>query len=93
MTWQMTAVPTEVELIFTELGPALTRVAVCHRGWESLSETQLTADCALRGGYRSGAYTQGWAHILRCLAAAAEPSADHPQAEHDQLPSVPETRP
>jgi uncharacterized protein YndB with AHSA1/START domain len=72
MTWTSTPVTTEVELSFTELGPALTRVAVEHRGWEALSETQLSEDCALPGGYASGAYATGWAHILTQLAAAAE---------------------
>jgi uncharacterized protein YndB with AHSA1/START domain len=72
MTWTSTPVTTEVELSFTELGPALTRVAVEHRGWEALSEAQLSEDCALPGGYASGAYANGWAHILTQLAAAAE---------------------
>ncbi len=70
MTWNMTSVVTEVELTFAELGPLLTRVAVEHRGWEQLTEEQLAADCALRGGYLGGAYREGWARILGCLAAA-----------------------
>ena len=47
MTWNITPVATEVELTFAELGPALTRVAVEHRGWETLSDEQLagTARC------------------------------------------------
>jgi len=75
MTWNMTSVATEVELTFTELGPRLTRVAVEHRGWERLTEEQLAADCALRGGggYLGGAYGEGWARILGCLAAATGP--------------------
>jgi hypothetical protein len=69
MTWNMTSVVTEVELTFAELGPLLTRVAVEHRGWEQLTEEQLAADCALRGGYLGGAYPEGWARILGCPAA------------------------
>src|SRR5262245_37924499 len=34
MSWNSTAGPTEVELAFTALGPALTRVTVEHRGWD-----------------------------------------------------------
>jgi len=72
MTWTSTPVATEVELTFTELGPVLTRVAVEHRGWDALSEAQLSEDCALPGGYASGAYATGWARILTQLVAAAE---------------------
>ena len=72
MTWTGTPAPTEVELTFTALGPALTRVAVEHRGWEALSDGQLSEDCALPGGYTSGAYSTGWATILRRFATAAE---------------------
>jgi uncharacterized protein YndB with AHSA1/START domain len=72
MTWNIFSVATEVELTFAELGPALTRVAVEHRGWERLSDEQLAADCALPGGYAGGAFYEGWARILACLAAAAE---------------------
>jgi Activator of Hsp90 ATPase homolog 1-like protein len=75
MTWTSTPVTTEVELSFTALGPALTRVAVEHRGWEALSEAQLSEDCALPGGYASGGYATGWARILTQLAAAAEAGA------------------
>ena len=75
MTWTSTLVTTEVELSLTALGPALTRVAVEHRGWEALSETQLSEDCALPGGYASGGYATGWARILTQLAAAAEADA------------------
>ena len=76
MTWTGTPATTEVELTFTALGPVLTRVAVEHRGWDALSEAQLSEDCALPGGYASGAYATGWARILTDLAAAAE--ADTP---------------
>lgn len=72
MTWTGTPAPTEVELTFTALGPALTRVAVEHRGWEALSEAQLSEDCALPGGYTSGAYSKGWTAILARFTAAAE---------------------
>ena len=71
MTWTMTPVPTEVELSFAALGPALTRVTVEHRGWEALSDAQLAEDCALPGGYASGGYSVGWARILDRFAAAA----------------------
>ena len=70
MTWNVAGAVTEVELTFTEAGLALTRVAVEHRGWEQLTDEQLAEDCALPGGYLGGAYRQGWARILRCLAAA-----------------------
>jgi hypothetical protein len=72
MTWRGTPAPTEVELTFTALGPALTRVAVEHRGWEALSDAQLSEDCALPGGYRGGAYDQGWTTILAAFAEAVE---------------------
>ena len=70
MTWTFTPAPTEVELTFKALGPALTRVSVEHRGWEALSAEQLARDCALPGGYTGGAYAAGWAHILAQLAGA-----------------------
>jgi len=70
MTWTSTPAVTEVELTFAALGPALTRVTVEHRGWEALTDEQLAEDCALPGGYRSGAYSQGWETILACLARA-----------------------
>jgi len=34
-----------------------------------LTEEQLGQDCALPGGYLGGAYREGWARILGCLAA------------------------
>ena len=64
MSWAQTPAPTEVEIAFTALGPALTRVAVEHRGWEQLTEEQLREDCAAPGGYRSGAYSTGWLLVL-----------------------------
>jgi uncharacterized protein YndB with AHSA1/START domain len=72
MTWTMTPVPTEVELTFRALGPALTQVAVEHRGWEALSDEQLAEDCALPGGYAGGSYAAGWTRILARMVAAAE---------------------
>jgi hypothetical protein len=71
MTWNYTPAPTEVELTFAALGPALTRVTVEHRGWEALTEEQLAADCALPGGYSSGGYSRGWETILARLAGAS----------------------
>ncbi len=76
ISWRSTPAVTEVELAFTALGPSLTRVAVEHRGWDALTDEQLAEDCALPGGYQSGAYATGWATILTCLAAAAEADAD-----------------
>lgn len=72
MTWMGTPAPTEVELTFTALGPALTRVAVEHRGWEALSDAQLSEDCALPGGYTAGAYNQGWEIILHRFTTAMD---------------------
>src|SRR5258708_15775732 len=68
MTWSGTPAATEVEFTFVLVGPALTRVTVEHRGWEALTEGQLAEDCALPGGYSSGAYAAGWAPSLRCPA-------------------------
>jgi len=73
MTWNQTPVPTEVELSFAALGPALTRVTVEHRGWEALTDEQLAEDCALPGGYTGGSYSAGWTQILGRLAAAIGP--------------------
>jgi hypothetical protein len=67
MTWTNTPAPTEVEFTFAALGPALTRVVVEHRGWEALTEEQLSEDCALPGGYTAGAYFSGWAQILEAF--------------------------
>ena len=72
MSWKMTPVPTEVELTFQALGPALTRVSVEHRGWEALSDEQIAEDCALPGGYANGSYVRGWAQILARLTAAVQ---------------------
>jgi hypothetical protein len=72
MTWRGTPAPTEVELTFRALGPALTRVAVEHRGWEALSDAQLAADCALPGGYSGGGYSKGWTTILASFAESMD---------------------
>ena len=72
MSWLVTGTPTEVELTFTELGAARTLVAVEHRGWEALSDAELSADCAAPGGYAGGSFTRGWATILGSLAAALD---------------------
>ena len=71
MTWEYTPVPTEVELSFRALGPALTRVSVEHRGWEALTPEQLAEDCAMPGGYSTGSYSIGWVTILGRFADAA----------------------
>jgi uncharacterized protein YndB with AHSA1/START domain len=75
VTWNGTPAPTEVEFTFAALGPGLTRVAVEHRGWEALTDGQLAEDCALPGGYSSGAYSAGWATILQCAAGAIDQGA------------------
>ena len=72
MTWECSPVTTEVELTFTPLGPALTRVAVEHRGWEALTDAQLAQDCAQPGGYAAGGFDRGWATILGALADLVE---------------------
>ncbi len=82
MSWLSTPEPTEVELTFEVLGPRLTRVSVEHRGWEALTEEQLAQDCAAPGGYRSGAYSRGWAHVLALLTAAAE--SDRPAGKNEE---------
>lgn len=72
MSWVQTPAPTEVELSFVALGPALTRVTVEHRGWERLTPEQLGEDCATPGGYRSGAYSSGWQLALDRFADSME---------------------
>jgi hypothetical protein len=69
MAWRLTPEPTEVELRFLELGPALTRVEVEHRGWERLSDEQLGAACALPEGYAGGSFHRGWGMILDAFAS------------------------
>jgi uncharacterized protein YndB with AHSA1/START domain len=60
MTWDALPPGTEVELTFRGLGPALTRVAVEHRGWENLTEEQIAA--------AAGGYSAGWTAILAAFA-------------------------
>jgi uncharacterized protein YndB with AHSA1/START domain len=79
MSWRGTPAVTEVELTFTTLGPNLTRVSVEHRGWDALSEAQLSEDCALPGGYNGGAYDAGWRRILDAFAVSVAP-AEEPAA-------------
>jgi len=92
MTWTGTPARTEVEFTFAALGPALTRVTVEHRCWEALTDEQLAEDCALPGGYASGAYSRGWATILASLARAvtsgAHPAGQQPSATQPP-PDVP----
>jgi hypothetical protein len=67
-------------------------VTVEHCGWEALTDEQLSKDCALPGGYASGAYSFGWERILARFVAAlpgthADPAgpATNPQGgSHDQ---------
>ena len=82
MSWLVTGTATEVELTFTALGTTRTLVAVEHRGWEHLTDEQLRQDCAAPGGYSSGAYSTGWAHVLATFAAAIEsqPTANAKEA-------------
>ncbi|WP_328475538.1 SRPBCC domain-containing protein [Actinoplanes sp. NBC_00393] len=67
MTWTVLPAVTEVELQFTVLAPALTRVALEHRGWERLTEEQLAAATSVPGGYSAG-----WKHILDIFAKSVE---------------------
>lgn len=77
MSWLNTPAPTEVELAFTVLGPALTRVSVEHRGWERLTPEQLGEDCAEPGGYLAGAYSGGWLMALERFAGSVAPAPEH----------------
>lgn len=72
MTWNITGTPTEVEVTFTAEADDRTRVDLEHRGWEKLTEAQLTEACALPGGYLGGSFSAGWTRILACLAEFAE---------------------
>ena len=54
-------------------------VTVEHRGWEALTAAQLAEDCALPGGYTSGAYVTGWTRILAALTRAAEADTEEPR--------------
>ncbi len=85
MSWKHTPATTEVELSFVPVGPALTRVAVEHRGWESLTDEQLGEDCAAPGGYASGAYSRGWALALDRFRASPVVSADESTSEAQEI--------
>lgn len=76
LTWNVTAAPTEVELLFTALSPELTRVTVEHRGWEAFTEEQLNEDCASPGGYGAGSYDDGWRLVLDSFGASVQPASD-----------------
>ncbi|MEV6304083.1 hypothetical protein AB0M02_32090 [Actinoplanes sp. NPDC051861] len=67
MTWTILAETTEVELSFTALAPALTRVSLEHRGWEKLTAEQYAAATTVTGGYEAG-----WRSILTLFTTAAE---------------------
>jgi hypothetical protein len=67
MTWTILPAVTEVELTFTALAPALTRVALEHRGWDRLTTEQLAAATSVSGGYSAG-----WKHILEIFTEWAE---------------------
>jgi uncharacterized protein YndB with AHSA1/START domain len=75
MSWNITGVPTDVEVSFTGESDTTTRVDLEHRGWERLTEAQLGDDCALPGGYLGGSFTRGWAVILDRFAMAVEASS------------------
>lgn len=74
MTWNITGTPTEVELRFTPDGELSTRVDLEHRGWEKLTEEQLSEACALPGGYLGGSFRAGWARILASFIDFAQSS-------------------
>ena len=63
ITWRTLSEVTEVEVRFKELGPALTRVELEHRGWERLTAEEISA-------WRDS-YTRGWKLILGQFADAA----------------------
>ncbi|MEU4625131.1 SRPBCC domain-containing protein [Actinoplanes sp. NPDC023801] len=67
MTWTSLPQVTEVELTFTALAPALTRVALEHRGWERLTAEQVAAATSLSGGYEAG-----WQRILQIFTDKVE---------------------
>jgi hypothetical protein len=76
MTWNITGTPTEVELSFTAEADNRTRVDLEHRGWDKLTEAQLSEACALPGGYLGGSFSAGWTRILRCFSDRAESNTD-----------------
>ena len=76
MSWNITGEPTDVEVRFVAEDEATTRVELEHRGWDRLSEAQLTTDCALPGGYRGGAFDRGWTRILSAFRDAVDARTD-----------------
>lgn len=66
ITWRNLSEVTEVEVRFRELGPALTRVELEHRGWERLSAAEFAE-------WRSR-YAGGWKLILGLFTDAATSS-------------------
>jgi hypothetical protein len=69
MTWEITGHPTVVEFRFSDEDKG-TRVQVEHRGWDTLTPEELSAACALPGGYEGGAFNIGWSLILAAFAAS-----------------------
>lgn len=67
ITWHTLSEVTEVEVRFHELGPALTRVELEHRGWE-----RLPADEVIEMTTPPGGYPDGWRHILALFTDFAE---------------------
>jgi hypothetical protein len=78
MTWNITGHPTEVELRFDPKEADVTMVVVEHRGWERLTAAELSAACALPGGYDGGAFKAGWAQILASLTTMIESDLNGP---------------
>jgi len=70
MTWRTLSEETEVELHFLELGAALTRVELEHRGWERLPAEEVIERTSPPGGY-----PHGWQLILGRLAEYAAADA------------------
>lgn len=87
MTWNVTGTPTVVALRFQRVTDGITRVELEHRGWDRLTEAELGEDCAIAGGYRSGAFHRGWEEILRRFTDTVEGRARRataPQTEEDR---------
>ena len=79
MTWNITGRPTEVELRFDPEEFDVTTVVVEHRGWDELTEAELSAACALPGGFDGGAFDIGWARILTSLATMIDSNQKDPR--------------
>jgi hypothetical protein len=82
MTWNITGTPTEVELRFTAEAERCTRVDLEHRGWEKLTEAQLSEACALPGGYLGGSFRAGWARILDSFTLFTESESNQRTARN-----------